>query len=104
MKKNDFENRLQNDLFPQMPASFERKLTEALESEGVQVKKRPTSKGLLTGALGVVVAAACLIMVLVSVLGGEKGKINAAAPAARRPPMRRPSPPPAPESGRGAPG
>ncbi len=80
MKKNDFENRLQNDLFPQMPASFGRKLTEALGSEGVQVKKRPTAKGLLAGALGVVAAAACLVMVLVSVLGGGKSKLNAAAP------------------------
>ena len=80
MKKNDFENRLQNDLFPEMPASFGRKLTEALGSEGVQVKKRPTAKGILAGALGVVAAAACLVMVLVSVLGGGKSKLNAAAP------------------------
>ncbi len=79
MKKNDFENRLQNDLFPQMPASFEHKLTETMENEGVRIQKRPTSKGLLAGALGVVAAAACLVMVLVSVLGGGKSKQNAAA-------------------------
>ena len=95
MKKNDFENRLQNDLFPQMPASFGRKLTEALGSEGVQVKKRPTAKGLLAGALGVVAAAACLVMVLVSVLGGGKSKLNAAAPGDATATSQTPIPSPA---------
>ena len=42
MKKNDFDNRLQNDLFPEMPISFGRKLTKAMEDEGVKVKKRPS--------------------------------------------------------------
>ena len=94
-KDNDFENRLQNDLFPQMPASFGRKLTEALGSEGVQVKKRPTAKGLLAGALGVVAAAACLVMVLVSVLGGGKSKLNAAAPGDATATSQTPIPSPA---------
>ena len=79
MKKNDFENRLQNDLFPNMPASFERKLTEALGSEGVQVKKRPTATGVFAAAVSVVAAAACLAIVLMGVLGGGKSKLNAAA-------------------------
>ena len=48
MKKNDFDNRLQNDLFPEMPISFGRKLTKAMEDEGVKVKlsiKRINAKG-----------------------------------------------------------
>ena len=51
MKKQDFDNRLQNDLFPEMPISFERKLKEAMENEGVKVKKRPTATGVFTGAV-----------------------------------------------------
>ena len=72
MKKNDFDNRLQNDLFPQMPASFSRKLKEAMENEGVQIRKRPTATGVFVGAVSVVAAAACLLIVLVGVLGGGK--------------------------------
>ena len=81
MKKNDFDNRLQNDLFPEMPASFERKLKETMENEGVKVKKRPTATGVFTGAVSLVAAAAVLLIVLVGVLsGGKSNPIQAAAP------------------------
>ena len=79
MKKNDFDNRLQNDLFPEMPASFERKLKQALESEGVKSKKRPTATGLFTGAISLVAAAAVLLIVLLGVLGGGRSDRNKAA-------------------------
>ena len=59
MKKNDFDNRLQNDLFPEMPVSFGHKLTETMENEGVRVKKRPTAAGVFAAAVSVVAAAAC---------------------------------------------
>ena len=81
MKKNDFDNRLQNDLFPQMPRSFERKLKQAMENEGVRIKKRPTATGVFTAAVSVVAAAAVLLIVLLGVLGGGKSdSIQAAAP------------------------
>ena len=81
MKKQDFDNRLQNDLFPEMPISFERKLKEAMENEGVKVKKRPTATGVFTGAVSLVAAAAVLLIVLVGVLsGGKSNPIQAAAP------------------------
>ena len=81
MKKNDFDNRLQNDLFPQMPRSFERKLQEAMENEGVKVKKRPTATGVFAGAVSLLAAAACLLIVLIGVTGGGRSdKSQAAAP------------------------
>ncbi len=79
MKKNEFDNRLQNDLFPQMPRSFERKLQEAMENEGVKAKKRPTATGVFAGAVSVVAVAAVLLIVLVGVMGGGRSKTNAAA-------------------------
>ncbi len=81
MKKNDFENRLQNDLFPQMPASFGRKLKEAMEKEGVKIRKRPSAAGILAGVVSVAASAAVLLIVLVGVLsGGKSNPIQAAAP------------------------
>ena len=81
MKKNDFDNRLQNDLFPQMPASFARKLQQTLESEGVQGKKRSSATGIFTGVVSVAAAAAVLLIVLVGVLsGGRSDRNQAAAP------------------------
>ncbi len=81
MKKNEFDNRLQNDLFPEMPASFGRKLKEAMEDEGVKVKKRPTATGVFTGAVSLVAAAAVLLIVLMGVLSrGTSDPIQAAAP------------------------
>ena len=98
MKKKDFDNRLQNDMFPDMPASFERGLKEALEQEGVRVRKRPTATGIFTAAVSVVAVAACLVIVLIGVLGGGKGKTNAAAPgeATSTPQMGQPTPTPMP--------
>ena len=93
--KNDFDNRLQNDLFPEMPASFGRKLTETMESEGVKIKKRPTAAGVFAAAVSVVAAAACLVIVLMGVLGGGRsGKSHAAAPgeASDTPPMAQSTP------------
>ena len=95
MKKKDFDNRLQNDLFPDMPVSFGRKLTKAMENEGVKVKKRPTATGVFTGAVSVVAAAAVLLIVLMGVLGGGRSDRNQAAapggatttPAATEAPM-----------------
>ena len=81
MKKNDFDNRLQNDLFPKMPISFGRKLTKAMEDEGVKVKKRSTATGVFTGAVSLVAAAAVLLIVLMGVLSrGTSDPIQAAAP------------------------
>ena len=79
MKKNDFDNRLQNDLFPEMPASFGRKLTKAMENEGVKAKKRPTATGVFAGAVSLVAAAAVLLIVLMGVLGGGRSDRNQAA-------------------------
>ena len=79
MKKNDFDNRLQNDLFPEMPISFGRKLTKAMEDEGVKVKKRPTATGVFAAAISVIAAAAVLLIVMVGVMGGGNTKTNAAA-------------------------
>ena len=80
MKKDVFETRLQNDLFPEMPPSFGRKLKETMENEGVRIKKRPTATGVFTGAVSLVAAAAVLLIVLMGVMGGGKSKMNAAAP------------------------
>ncbi len=81
MKKQDFDNRLQNDLFPEMPISFGRKLTKAMEDEGVKVKKRPTATGVFTGAVSLVAAAAVLLIVLMGVLSrGTSDPSQAAAP------------------------
>lgn len=80
MKKNDFDNRLQNDLFPAMPPSFGRKLKETMENEGVRIKKRHTATGVFAAAVSVVAAAAVLLIVLMGVMGGGKSKMNAAAP------------------------
>ena len=95
MKKNDFDNRLQNDLFPEMPASFGHKLTETMENEGVRVKKRPTATGVFTAAVSVLAAAAYLVIVLIGVLGGGgSGKSHVAAPggATDTPPMAQSTP------------
>ena len=80
MKKDVFETRLQNDLFPEIPPSFGRKLKETMGNEGVKIKKRPTVTGVFTGAVSVVAAAAVLLIVLMGVMGGGKSKMNAAAP------------------------
>ena len=81
MKKNDFDNRLQNDLFPEMPASFESGLKKAMEQEGVRTKKRPTATGVFAGAVSLLAAAACLLIVLIGVTGGGRSdKSQAAAP------------------------
>lgn len=81
MKKQEFENRLQNDLFPEMPASFQRKLNQTLEKEGVKIKKRPTATGIFAGAISVAAAAAVLAIVLLGVLsGGRSDPTKAAAP------------------------
>ena len=81
MKKDVFETRLQNDLFPEMPPSFGRKLKETMENEGVRIKKRPTATGVFTGAVSLVAAAAVLLIVLMGVLsGGRSDRNQAAAP------------------------
>jgi len=92
MKKKDFDNRLQNDLFPEMPASFGRKLTKVMENEGVKIKKRPTATGIFAGAVSVVAAAAVLLIVLLGVLGGGKSQKNAAASQAPTVRMAQPTP------------
>ena len=81
MKKNDFDNRLQNDLFPEMPASFESGLKKAMEHEGVLTKKQPTATGVFAGAVSLLAAAACLLIVMIGVMGGGRSdKSQAAAP------------------------
>ena len=81
MKKNDFDDRLQNDLFPEMPASFESGLKKAMEHEGVRTKKRPTATGVFAGAVSLLAAAACLVIVLIGFMGGGRSdKSQAAAP------------------------
>ena len=81
MKKKDFDNRLQNDLFPDMPASFEQGLQKAMTAAGVRTKKRPTATSIFAGAVGLVAAAACLLIVLIGIMGGGRSdKSHAAAP------------------------
>ena len=95
MKKNDFDNRLQNDLFPEMPASFESGLKKAMEHEGVRTKKRPTATGIFAGAVSLLAAAACLLIVMIGVMGGGRSdKSHAAAPgeASDTPPMAQSTP------------
>ena len=97
MKKKDFDNRLQNDLFPEMPASFESGLKKTMEQAGVRFGKRPTATGVFAGAIGFLAAAACLVIVLIGVMGGGRsGKSNAAAPgeATSTPQMAQPTPVP----------
>ena len=92
MKKKDFDNRLQNDLFPEMPASFERGLQKTMEEAGVQTRKRPSAKGVFAGAVSLMAAAACLLIVLIGVLGGGKSQKNAAASQAPTVRMAQPTP------------
>jgi len=95
MKKKDFDNRLQNDLFPEMPASFESGLKKTMEQAGVRSGKRPTATGVFTGAISLLAAAACLVIVLIGVMGGGRNdKSNAAAPgeATSTPQMAQPTP------------
>ncbi len=81
MKKKDFDNRLQNDLFPEMPASFESGLKKTMEQAGIRSGKRPTATGVFAGAISFLAAAACLVIVLIGVMGGGRSdKSNAAAP------------------------
>ena len=95
MKKKDFDNRLQNDLFPEMPASFESGLKKAMEQAGVRSGKRPTATGVFAGVISFLAAAACLVIVLIGVVGGGRSdKSNAAAPAeaTSTPQMAQPTP------------
>ena len=80
MKKNSFDNRLQNDLFPDMPASFEWGIKKAMEQAGVKPRKRATATGIFTGVVSVATVAAVLLIVLVGVMGGRNSKTNAATP------------------------
>ena len=81
MKRNEFDNRLRNDLFPETPLSFKRKLKQTLESEGVKMRKRPTATGVFAGVIGVAAAAAVLLIVLMGALsGGRSDRNQAAAP------------------------
>ncbi len=79
MKKNSFDNRLQNDLFPDMPASFERGLKKAMEQAGVKPGRRLAATGIFTGVVSVATVAVCLVIVLLGVMGRNKGKTNAAS-------------------------
>ena len=95
MKKEDFDNRLQNDLFPEMPASFESGLKKAMEQAGVRSGKRPTAAGVFAGAISLLAAVACLVIVMIGVMGGGRSdKSNAAAPgeATSTPQMAQPTP------------
>ncbi len=95
MKKEDFDNRLQNDLFPEMPASFESGLKKAMEQAGVRSGKRPTATGVFAGAISLLAAVACLVIVMIGVMGGGRSdKSNAAAPgeATSTPQMAQPTP------------
>ena len=95
MKKKDFDDRLQNDLFPEMPASFESGLKKTMEQAGVRSGKRPTATGVFAGAISLLAAAACLMIVLIGVMGGGRSdKSNAAAPgeATSTPQMAQPTP------------
>ena len=97
MKKKDFDDRLQNDLFPEMPASFESGLKKTMEQAGVRSGKRPTATGVFAGAISLLAAAACLVIVLIGVMGGGRSdKSNAAAPgeATSTPQMAQPTPVP----------
>ena len=95
MKKKDFDDRLQNDLFPEMPASFESGLKKTMEQAGVRSGKRPTATGVFAGAISLLAAVACLVIVLIGVMGGGRSdKSNAAAPgeATSTPQMAQPTP------------
>ena len=95
MKKKDFDDRLQNDLFPEMPASFESGLKKTMEQAVVRSGKRPTATGVFAGAISLLAAAACLVIVLIGVMdGGRSDKSNAAAPgeATSTPQMAQPTP------------
>ena len=95
MKKKDFDDRLQNDLFPEMPASFESGLKKTMEQAGVRSGKRPTATGVFAGAISLLAAAACLVIVMIGVMGGGRSdKSNAAAPgeATSTPQIAQPTP------------
>lgn len=72
MKKDDFENSLQNKLFPQMPLSFEKSLKTALSAAGVSGKSRPSAAKVFAGVVSLGAAAACLVILLAGFLGHGK--------------------------------
>ncbi|MBR0205996.1 MAG: hypothetical protein IJQ45_04535 [Clostridia bacterium] len=95
MKKKNFETRLANDLFPETPSSFEAGLKKTMQEAGIQTKKSLSATGVFAGAIGFLAAAACLVIVLIGVMGGGRsGKSNAAAPGetTSTPQMAQPTP------------
>lgn len=63
--KSSFDNRLQNNLFPETPASFRSGLKNALEAEGVKTRRiRPWA--IVLTAVGVAAVAASLVLVLLA--------------------------------------
>ena len=75
--KSAFDNRLQNNLFPEMPASFKRGLKIALEAEGARQRRiRPWM--IASAAVAIAAVAASLVLVLTSAL--KTGKTHAMSP------------------------
>lgn len=73
--KSDFEKRLQNDLFPNPPASFTRRLTKTLEAEGV--KKRAVHPFRIAAmAVGIAAAAASMVLVLLAALHTQRTAVE----------------------------
>ena len=71
--KTDFEKRLQNDLFPEPPASFSRKVLKPLQNEGVK-KKTVHPWRIAATAIALSATAAALVLVVWAALrtGGRK--------------------------------
>ena len=73
--KSSFDNRLQNNLFPEPPASFKRKLNAALETEGVKPRRvRPWA--VAATSIGVTAVAASLVLVLLAALKPNRTQMN----------------------------
>ena len=78
--KSRFDNRLQNNLFPEPPADFSGKLQSALKAEGVKPRTvRPWS--IAFTALGVAATAAALMLVLISAFRTGNPEITPLSPA-----------------------
>lgn len=73
--KSAFDNRLQNNLFPETPESFKRGLKTALEAEGVHSRRiRPWA--FAATSIGVTAVAAALVLVLLASLKPNRTQVN----------------------------
>ena len=79
---NAFDTRLINDLFPEMPASFEQSVQKALKKAGVE-RKRTNPLRIASTAIAVAAVAAAFVLVLTSALRSNGHHEVAPGPSAQ---------------------